>query len=82
MSTTTPTRTAPAGYATPRYDGPMSARTNRRATTDGRNVRDNSTFQARTLVDGWAVRSSGAIYYRRQTVAGRVLNGLAAEARS
>ena len=58
-----------------------STRTNRRATTDGRAVRDNSIFQARTLVDGWAVRSSGALYYRRQTVEGRVLNGRAATSR-
>lgn len=46
-------------------------RINRRATTDGRPIADNRIFDIRVLSDGYGIRRSPAMYYRRNTSRGR-----------
>lgn len=55
----------------------MSATTrrNRRATTDGRIIRDNRIFDIRVLSDGFGVSRSPALYYRRHLHDGRIYTG-------
>lgn len=49
-------------------------RRNRRATTDGRIVRDNRIFDVRVLSEGYGV-ARVALYYRRHLHDGRVYTG-------
>lgn len=51
------------------------ARRHRRATTDGRPIRDNRIHDTRTLVDGYGARRSPALYYRRRLADGRTYTG-------
>lgn len=62
----------------------MSAtnRRNRRATTDGRAIRDNRIYDVRVTSDGYGIGRSPAYYYRRHLHDGRVFTGLADDARS
>lgn len=56
----------------------MTTRTNRRATTDGRPVRANRIFDVRVLSDGFGIRRTAPLYYRRNTKRG-LFTGLADE---
>lgn len=59
----------------------MGKRRNRRATTDGRVIRDNRIFDVRTLSDGYGIARSEGLYYRRHLHDGRVYTGTVAGAR-
>lgn len=54
-----------------------TTRTNRRATTDGRPVLANRIFDVRVLSDGFGIRRTAPLYYRRNTHWG-LFTGLAA----
>ena len=50
-----------------------AARRNRRASTW--TVRDNRIFDVRVTVDGFGVRRSALLYYRRRFAGGRLVTG-------
>ena len=52
-----------------------TSRRNRRATTDGRAIRDNRIYDVRVLSDGYGIRRSTALYYRRHLHDGRIYTG-------
>lgn len=53
----------------------MRSRRNRRATTDGRVIRDNRIFDVRVLSDGYGITRSRDLFYRRRLRDGRVYTG-------
>lgn len=54
---------------------PTDTRRNRRATTDGRPVRDNRIWEVRVLMDGVGRHRSDPLYYRRHMHDGTIYTG-------